>query len=355
MKFSEKLKELRLKKGLTQQQLAEKLYVSRSAVAKWEQGRGYPSLELLERLAEIFDFSIDNLLSEKEYHSMTIKSNQMAENQTKYNKIIAVICCVVIAIIGILVGLYLALKKDFQQKVQFEEYAFCSIEIEKEGLTLTCVEAFHATCNVSKGYKFFLNNEQKRNLTVYNKLGNYSTVESLRSGYIGKFSFYSENDDKPQNIVGYRFDIIEDYVEGDYNINGFFFSTEPIEYPQAPIYTGKNDEVLEYLGEEESLGQRYPAFIAYSDGLQSWGNHIQLKNSETLFYSKILEYTPIYKQYSFDINVSNFKDLYIYALDNSEKGYSLATIIEKPTNGGTLLGKVFHLERRIVQKKCRNK
>ena len=59
MKFGEKLKQLRIGRGWTQAELARELYVSRSAVAKWEQGRGYPSLELLEKLSYIFNFSID--------------------------------------------------------------------------------------------------------------------------------------------------------------------------------------------------------------------------------------------------------------------------------------------------------
>ena len=45
MEFGEKLQELRKKKGLTQEELAEALYVSRTAVSKWELGRGYPNID----------------------------------------------------------------------------------------------------------------------------------------------------------------------------------------------------------------------------------------------------------------------------------------------------------------------
>ena len=45
MEFSEKLQELRKSRNLTQEELAEALFVSRTAVSKWESGRGYPSID----------------------------------------------------------------------------------------------------------------------------------------------------------------------------------------------------------------------------------------------------------------------------------------------------------------------
>ena len=45
MEFNEKLQQLRKSKGLTQEELAQAIYVSRTAVSKWESGRGYPNIE----------------------------------------------------------------------------------------------------------------------------------------------------------------------------------------------------------------------------------------------------------------------------------------------------------------------
>lgn len=54
MELNEKLQELRKQKGLTQEELAERLYVSRTAVSKWESGRGYPNIESLKAVASFF-------------------------------------------------------------------------------------------------------------------------------------------------------------------------------------------------------------------------------------------------------------------------------------------------------------
>ena len=63
MEFYEKLQELRKRRGLTQEELAELLYVSRTAISKWESGRGYPNIDSLKAIAACFSVSVDELLS----------------------------------------------------------------------------------------------------------------------------------------------------------------------------------------------------------------------------------------------------------------------------------------------------
>lgn len=66
MEFHEKLQELRKKKGITQEELAELLFVSRTAVSKWETGRGYPNIDSLKAIAGFYKVTIDELLSGEE-------------------------------------------------------------------------------------------------------------------------------------------------------------------------------------------------------------------------------------------------------------------------------------------------
>ncbi|WP_343249859.1 helix-turn-helix transcriptional regulator [Diplocloster hominis] len=66
MEFHEKLQELRKQKGLTQEELSAALFVSRTAISKWESGRGYPSIDSLKSISEFFSITIDELLSNRE-------------------------------------------------------------------------------------------------------------------------------------------------------------------------------------------------------------------------------------------------------------------------------------------------
>ncbi len=76
MEFNEKLQELRKNRGLTQEELAESLYVSRTAVSKWESGRGYPNIESLKEISKFFAVSIDELLSGEKLLFIAEKENK---------------------------------------------------------------------------------------------------------------------------------------------------------------------------------------------------------------------------------------------------------------------------------------
>lgn len=76
MEFHEKLHELRKNRGLTQEELAEALFVSRTAISKWESGRGYPNIDSLKEISNYFSVTIDDLLSSEKLLSIAEKENK---------------------------------------------------------------------------------------------------------------------------------------------------------------------------------------------------------------------------------------------------------------------------------------
>ena len=75
MEFGEKIQKLRNQNKWTQEQLAEKLYVSRTAVSKWESGKGYPNIDSLKDIAKLFNKTIDELLSSEEIIDIAKREN----------------------------------------------------------------------------------------------------------------------------------------------------------------------------------------------------------------------------------------------------------------------------------------
>ena len=71
------IKELREKDKMTQFQLAEKLGVSDKTVSKWETGKGYPDITLLEPIAKVFRISVTELISGSTIHNANVSANMM--------------------------------------------------------------------------------------------------------------------------------------------------------------------------------------------------------------------------------------------------------------------------------------
>ena len=86
MDFNEKLQELRKQKGLTQEELAEALFVSRTAVSKWESGRGYPNLDSLKAIGKFFSVTVDELLSGDEV--LTIAEEENRQRETRFRDLV---------------------------------------------------------------------------------------------------------------------------------------------------------------------------------------------------------------------------------------------------------------------------
>ena len=98
MTFGEKLKKLRNDNGLTQDELAEKIYVTRTAISKWETDKGYPSIDSLKQLSNLFHISIDELISNTDIENKRLLDEAKSRKFYWY-----AIACLAIATIGAIV------------------------------------------------------------------------------------------------------------------------------------------------------------------------------------------------------------------------------------------------------------
>ena len=100
MEFNEKLQELRKLRGLTQEELATALYVTRTAISKWESGRGYPNIDSLRRISAYFNVTVDDLLSSQQL--LTIAEEERKEKGKQ-------ICSLIFGLLDISVAMFLFL------------------------------------------------------------------------------------------------------------------------------------------------------------------------------------------------------------------------------------------------------
>lgn len=87
MEFGEKLQTLRKNKGMTQEELAEALFVSRTAVSKWESGKGYPNIGSLKDISRFFSVTVDELICSEE-----ILSAAEREQKAFVGKTVSLLC-----------------------------------------------------------------------------------------------------------------------------------------------------------------------------------------------------------------------------------------------------------------------
>ncbi len=88
--FSEKLKELRLKANMTQEDLAQKLFVTRNAVSKWETNKGYPSIDTLNEIAQLFQVTLDDLIHDKDAKMIALENAKTINHQKNIFKAVII-------------------------------------------------------------------------------------------------------------------------------------------------------------------------------------------------------------------------------------------------------------------------
>ena len=102
MTFGEKLKTYRKNAGLTQEELADRLYVTRAAVSKWERNLGYPGIDSLKLIAVQFGCTLDELVSDDDVEHQRHLENRMAKRMY-----VCAIACFAVAVVFALLAYFL--------------------------------------------------------------------------------------------------------------------------------------------------------------------------------------------------------------------------------------------------------
>lgn len=105
MTFGEKLKKLRTDKNLTQEELADAIFVTRTAISKWETDKGYPSIDSLKVLSNYFDVSIDELISNAD-----VENKKQLENKKSKKFYATAICFLIATVVFTLLAYILEIK-----------------------------------------------------------------------------------------------------------------------------------------------------------------------------------------------------------------------------------------------------
>lgn len=100
MVFAKKLKELRKEKGLTQEELASQLFVSRTLISKYESGAIYPTKENAEKIAQFFNVNLSDLIDSNE--TISIALNDQETNSNKIHKVLSFLVIYLSTLINIL-------------------------------------------------------------------------------------------------------------------------------------------------------------------------------------------------------------------------------------------------------------
>lgn len=332
MKLSDRIKKYRKENNLTQKELASILYVSRSAVAKWEQERGFPDKGTLSSLSKLFNVSEDELISQKEISYLALKSAEKINKQNRSTIIIFIILSLICITLSVFLFFSLSMR-DKAAPITETEYAYIDI---KDNLAT---------------FYFYNNAYEKQSLTLgdgnlnaislqnpipcFDRWGMQVDISSLKPNYSVKITFSYLPNSKDVTID--KIEIIDDYVEGEYQIKGFFLSTEEYNGNIVPIYNekkgytdykpnklpGTNGYYEYYLNGSYYTPQfRYPYVLCedlefFSAGAISFISPIpkKIENPANNLYFEYVYNLPI-------TLASEVESLYLYAIDNSAKGFS---------------------------------
>ncbi|WKB49920.1 helix-turn-helix transcriptional regulator (plasmid) [Lactococcus lactis subsp. lactis] len=141
MELSEKLKQLRADKKITQEKLAEILYVSRPTISSWENGRSYPDLQMIVAICDYFEISLDFLLREDK--KMIKKLSFDMKNKQRFKVLIISLIVIVFGLVALIWNNQI--KAMNPQKIQI-------VKVEKVTIAPRVIDGI----KIGKDYKYYV-------------------------------------------------------------------------------------------------------------------------------------------------------------------------------------------------------
>ena len=195
IKIGNFIKELRLEKNWSQEELASKLYISRQSVSKWENGQTAPSMSIMIKLAEIFDLTVSEIMTgekatnEKVKNITSTTSNEIIKMHKETKKVRKLSCIIILVLLFSFLGYYFFTSYRSQQiyKIYGESDNFT---IENGLLVITKSNVYFTIQNVNSKEDiesitlYFLNDNERQDL--------YTNYEKT-SVFIPDFMGYNEN------------------------------------------------------------------------------------------------------------------------------------------------------------------
>lgn len=194
LEFKDKIKELRQEKGLSQQAVANRIYVSRSAIAKWENGLGLPSKESLRLLSEFYNIEENELLNEQIYEKELVSKN-IKINRLKLSIFLS------FGVIGVLI-LTIAILGFINNRLGDNHLLYNSIPL----VTINSEEIKYS--EISYEYKIDSNGDFRR----YEYAMEFPGIASYENmNVIGMSDTYQISVENTSNVMGEYYYLNEDY------------------------------------------------------------------------------------------------------------------------------------------------
>lgn len=204
------LKRLRIEKNLTQQEVADKLFVTRQCVSRWEQGKSIPDIYNLESLAKLYGVTINDLLDEDATKMMLVDSALKSKKRDKLNYI-----GIFIGFIAILLSIGIFIYFNENKKVEDIIYT------DYQGEILSIEDYVAIIKSHDKEYTLDL---VQLICTIYDNKEDIISRDDLKVGDYLNIIYVGE--DPTSNIN--RIDVIDSKIEK--SINGIFLDAKGADY-----------------------------------------------------------------------------------------------------------------------------